>query len=147
MIFPFLTSVLVAALLIMVEVCFSFIFLLITWDPETTHNCHEKKKLQIQLCNKNCTSVSDVAKTKIHVHVGYVIKSPYGTVKIVLKEPVAFALKIETGGSSSYRMVVSFCQAICHIPHGSHLQSHCHQTLKSHLLMWIRHIRPSKIVS
>jgi len=62
--------------------------------------------------------MSDVATTKIHVHAGYVIMKPHGTVKIVMKEPVAFALQTEIGGSSSYKMMVSFYQALCHIPMG-----------------------------
>jgi hypothetical protein len=42
--------------------------------------------------------MSDVATTKIRVHAGYVIKTPHGIVKMVMKEPVAFSLRIETGG-------------------------------------------------
>jgi hypothetical protein len=40
----------------------------------------------------------DVATTKMCVPLGYVIKTPHGTVKIVMKEPVAFALQINIGG-------------------------------------------------
>lgn len=48
-------------------------------------------------------------KKKIHVHARYVITKLYGTVKIVMKELVTFALWIETGGgSSSHRMEVKF---------------------------------------
>ena len=44
MIFFFLSPVFVAALFIMAEVCFSFIFLLITWDFATQHNCERKEE-------------------------------------------------------------------------------------------------------
>jgi hypothetical protein len=43
-----------------------------------------------------------------HVHAGYVITKPHGTVHIIMKEAVAFTLRIEIGGSSSYSMEVKF---------------------------------------
>jgi hypothetical protein len=36
-----------------------------------------QKKVQIQFCYKNFSSMSDVATTKIRVHAGYVIKTPW----------------------------------------------------------------------
>lgn len=140
MIFCFLISVLVAALLIMLEVCFSFIFLLITCDLVIVHNCQEKRKvINTALQNNLHLNVWFGRNKIIHFHAAYVIWHHSAWWKLFEGGTCYIHLQDRNWRSSINRIVINFYQAICHIPEASNLQSHCNEALKSHLFMWIKY--------